>query len=319
MELYNRGEYSSALKVFLKDATHDFHIGMCYYYLHNQSKALRHLRKVNTSEASYYIGDIFYRQRKYVSAIEEYSKIPDDHELGMMANYYSGLCNGKMRKWEDMELCLRKVVSLNRPNTEQICKDAKRVLMYFLIKANKIEELIKMNPINEVNDIGKLLLVESVKYENCILTHELLRLRADPFKQDGDKVCAFSEALSLTPEDFNDEAKHVSVQLIASYLTSKQYELLRKTKDWRHFFLHIKDFHSKGELNDDIFEKIKPFAQDYFKSTFDTDFLGKEYIEIIESEKDTEIILLSGETVSLNQLIKSYITSKEESEEESDE
>lgn len=310
MDLYTEGKYSSALKMLLENTPLDnYLIGMCYYYLKDYIKCLEYLSKVDTPESYLYQGHSLINIKKFTSAIIEYNKIPDDHKLAMTANYNCALCYEKLNQSTNTIASLRKALSLKNDDILMYQKVKNRLVYTLLDKHIDAMDLFNSN-INEVNDLGQLLLVLAVIHEDIFLISDLLKLGADPFKEDDFKRSAFGEAITFFRDDDIRGDKYMTIQLLRKHLKDKHQHLLKESESWRDFYLYLKKFHSKGKFNDEIFQKVKPFAVKYFEDenlNFETDYLGKQFSKIDITKKDADITLINGTVVSLNELIESYL------------
>jgi tetratricopeptide (TPR) repeat protein len=167
--------------------------------------------------AYHYKGNALYALKKYQGAVNCFTKIPDYHELALVANLYRGFCYERLKfsQLEHAESCYKKVLKLYPASDyrdKDIIKDmVQGALIKNLIHQDKNDELIRVyteelgKQLDEPDSSGNTLLMYATIHNNKKLIENLLEKNCDPFKADKFGNSAVSIAFDERKEELAEE------------------------------------------------------------------------------------------------------------------
>lgn len=193
--------------------------------------------KLYLVDSYFYKGSALYTLKKYLAAIKCFNAVDTDYDISLSANLYKGFCYENLMNLKAAEDSFKKVLDLIKSAPEQYTEgkelslQAKKALIYNLIKQDKFEELIKIynladSNINTTDETGNNLLMYAITSNAVGIVKKLLEKNADPMLKNAYGESALSYAVDnnnesivktilLTQPDLvnsNDETKNIMWQ-----------------------------------------------------------------------------------------------------------
>lgn len=162
--------------------------------------------KLYLVDSYFYKGSALYTLKKYSAAIKCFNAVDTDYNISLSANLYKGFCYENLMNLKAAEDSFKKVLDLikNAPKQyiegEELSLQAKKALIYNLIKQDKFDELIKIYDINTEDETGNNLLMYAITSNSVSTVKKLLEKNADPMLKNKYGESALSYAVDNNNE-----------------------------------------------------------------------------------------------------------------------
>jgi tetratricopeptide (TPR) repeat protein len=219
MKLYDSGKFNEALVAF--DRIHRsypaheptiVHYAKTLYRLDRIPDSYNMFARINPQyldpETSYEYGYAFYIQNKYENALFAFKRVPADHALSDLANYYGAMCAVRLKRYAEAEELLDKAVVL--PD-----KLARSKTLYQ-------KHVATLRQLNEKADLER------------VAAEEKMRLANDPSKQPPKPTPAAPAAEAPTEATYSHAGffavdRHVKISYNQTSQSSDLHGYSRKT------------------------------------------------------------------------------------------
>lgn len=151
-QLFRTGQYAKAAEFFKailqkhpEDKQAQIGLARCYYQQQNWADALLHFRKANLDtldpEASYEYAQTFYHYELYGGALKGFKRVPRDHSLYNLAQYFGGIAALKLKRYQEANDLMEGAVNL--PENYQLQKEVYQRHIQLLLLRQQKRELAK--------------------------------------------------------------------------------------------------------------------------------------------------------------------------------